>query len=75
MLEYAKKRFWRIFPQLWAVRIISVIVILFTYKELTSYINLEYNIKHRKNKENPTYCAKYWKEGNKCQKLKLIMEI
>lgn len=40
LLEYAKKRFWRIFPQLWAVKIISVIVILFTYKELTSYKSL-----------------------------------
>ncbi len=37
LLEYAKKRFWRIFPQLWAVKLVSIIVILLTYKELSSY--------------------------------------
>ena len=40
LIEYAKKRFWRIFPQLWAVKVVSIIVILLTYKELTSYKDL-----------------------------------
>ena len=40
ILEYSKKRFWRIFPQLWSAKIVGVIVILFTYKDLTSYVKL-----------------------------------
>ncbi len=40
ILEYSKKRFWRIFPQLWSAKIVGVIVILFTYKELISYAKL-----------------------------------
>jgi peptidoglycan/LPS O-acetylase OafA/YrhL len=40
VLQYAKKRFWRIFPQLWSAKIIGVIVILFTFKELSSYKDL-----------------------------------
>ena len=40
IFEYSKKRFWRIFPQLWSAKILGVIVILFTYKELTSYTKL-----------------------------------
>ena len=34
-------------------------------------MNLEYNSKHRKKEENPTYCAKYWKEGNKMSEIKV----
>ena len=50
-------------------------VLIKAKENIDKLINLEYNIKHRKKEENPAYCAKYWKEGNKCQKLKLIMEI
>jgi small subunit ribosomal protein S21 len=38
---------------------------------LTSYELLEYNKKHRKKEENPTYCAKYRKEGNKMSEIKV----
>ena len=40
LIEYAKKRFWRIFPQLWAVKFVGIMAILLTYKELTSYKEL-----------------------------------
>ena len=40
LLEYAKKRFWRIFPQLWAVKFVGIIVILLTFKALSSYKEL-----------------------------------
>lgn len=40
IFNFVKKRFFRIFPQLWATKLLGIIVILFTFKELTSYTKL-----------------------------------